>query len=82
MVDIGKLIVDTGDAVVGVVGEDSVKMGVEVVVSREDLAECMSAIALGVPVFYGAFPSRDDDGVRAVTMTLPDRDGIVRNHPH
>ena len=82
LADIEKIIDDTGDAVVGVVGEDGVKMSVEVVVSREDLVEFMSTIGPASRVFYGAFPARDDDGSRAVTITLPDRDGISRSHPH
>jgi hypothetical protein len=27
-------------------------------------------------------PGRDNDGVNAVTLTLPDLDGTVRAHPH
>jgi hypothetical protein len=33
-------------------------------------------------VFYGAFPAPDNDGVNAITVDLPDHDGIVRRHPH
>jgi hypothetical protein len=33
-------------------------------------------------VFYGDFPGRDNDGVNAVTLTIPDKDGIVRTHPY
>jgi hypothetical protein len=33
-------------------------------------------------VFYGATPDRENDGTHAVTVTLPDADGIVRPHPH
>jgi hypothetical protein len=31
---------------------------------------------------FGAFPGRDDDGERALTLPLPDADGVVRPHPH
>lgn len=33
-------------------------------------------------VFYGDFPARDNDGVKSVTLTIPDEDGIVRIHPY
>lgn len=80
--DIAKVIDDTGDAVVGVLGEDGIEIHVDIVVSGDDLAEVMAATSPASRVFYGSFPSRDDDGMRAVTVTLPDRDGIVRGHPH
>ena len=33
-------------------------------------------------IIVGAFPAPDDDGVNAVTVDLPDADGVVRPHPH
>jgi hypothetical protein len=33
-------------------------------------------------VFYGVFPPMDNDGKDAVTVTLPDLDGVVRDHPY
>jgi len=33
-------------------------------------------------IFYGPFPSPDDDGVNAITIVLPDVDGFVRPHPY
>lgn len=80
--DIERIIAETGDAVVGVLGEDGVKIDVEIVVSRDDLADFMSRLPSSSQVFYGAFPGRDDDGMPAVTVTLPDRDGVTRSHPH
>jgi hypothetical protein len=29
-------------------------------------------------IFFGAFPGRDNDGTWAITLTLPDEDGVVR----
>jgi hypothetical protein len=79
---IEQIITESGDAVVGVLGNDGVEVNTAIVVSGDDLAEYMSTIAPTSQVLYGAFPSRDNDGTRALTVTLPDVDGVVRSHPH
>jgi hypothetical protein len=33
-------------------------------------------------IYVGSSPRRDNDGVNAVTLTLPDLDGITRAHPY
>jgi hypothetical protein len=71
-----------GDAVVGPVDADGIQIHAEIIVSEDDLAEFVAIIPLEEPVFYGAFPKRDNDGTHAITVTLPDRDGVVRMHPH
>ena len=47
-----------------------------------DLAEAIDSFDAKSRVFYGEFPGRDNDGVNAVTMTVPDTDGVIRNYPH
>lgn len=37
-------------------------------------------LAVGTVVFFGPFRSRGNDAERAVTLDLPDRDGVVRAH--
>ena len=80
--EIEKVIADDGDAVVGVLGEDVLKIAAEIVVSSDDLTEFLGQVPAIVSVFYGAFPGRDDDGVHAITVTLPDSDGGVRGDPY
>jgi hypothetical protein len=80
--DIAQTIVETGDAVFGVLGTDGIEISVDIVVSVDELDELGSTLSLGSEVFWGAFPGRDNDGERAVTLTLADRDGVVRPHPH
>jgi len=80
--DIEKIIAEAGDAVLGTLREDGIGIAGETIVSSGDLRETLSTIDPSTEVFYGAFPGRDDDGVAAVTVTLPDRDGVVRAHPH
>jgi hypothetical protein len=73
---------EDGDAVVGRLSADEIEIEVEIVAGRSDLDDFAESLVPGQPVFAGRFPARDDDAVRAVTLDLPDRDGIVRPHPH
>jgi hypothetical protein len=49
--------------------------------SRE-LDEIVGEIADSAELLYGAYPAADNDGIAAVTFTVPDADGVVRRHPH
>jgi hypothetical protein len=71
-----------GDAVIGRLGGDQIELDVEFVAGPTELAEYESQLLPGATVIYGRFPARDNDGARAVTVDLPDRDGVVRPHPH
>ncbi len=77
-----RIIERTGDVVVGLLDVDGVSINVEFAAGPTDLAEWTDTLGFGSTVFVGAFPARDDDGGRAVTLTLPDADGVVRAHPH
>lgn len=72
----------TREAVVGVLDRDGVRINMEVVSGPNEFAEYASAMSASSRVFYGAFPGRENDGRRAVTVTLPDADGVTREHPH
>jgi hypothetical protein len=61
---------------------DGLEILVDYVAGLDDLTEFESDLRPRQRVFYGAVPGRDDDGVSAVTVTLPDRDSVVRGHPH
>jgi hypothetical protein len=77
-----KIIAETGEIVFGLLREDGLQLDVEFVSGPLELAEVSSRLDGAAWVFYGAFPARDNDGVCAVTVTLPDEDGVVRPHPH
>jgi hypothetical protein len=49
---------------------------------RRDLDDWLKEMADPDRAFIGAFPAWDNDGVDAVTVTLPDADGEVRGHPY
>ena len=73
---------DEGEAVVGRLVPDGQEIAVDFVSGRRDLDELVPSLTQGETVFFGPFPARDNDAVRAVTLDLPDLDGVVRAHPH
>lgn len=78
------LIAETGDSVVGRLCADGLELAVQCVAGASEIGEFAEDLQPGVPVevFIGATPARDNDGLAAVTVTLPDRDGVIRPHPH
>jgi len=77
-----RAIAESGEVVVGILASDGIHIDATDVVSLDDLRDFMSDIGPSAELFYGAFPSRDNDGSQAVTVTLPDNDGVLRSHPH
>ncbi len=69
------------EAVVGTLA-DGIEFHVEFVAGPRDLEEYAESLAPGTSVIYGPFPAADNDGEFAVTLALPDADGVVRAHPH
>jgi hypothetical protein len=69
------------DSVLGVL-VDRVHLDVTSISSREELDEVASKIAGATAVVFGDYPAADNDGVAAVTLVLPDEDGVVRRHPY
>jgi len=82
VIEILDLITHAGDAVVGRLAPDEFEIIVEFVAGLSELSEILVALEPGEHVFFGAFPGRDNDGDRAITVTLPDSDDVVREHPH
>lgn len=76
------LVAQHGDAVVGVLSQDGFEILVDFVAGPNELSQFCSEVHAGQPLFFGAFPGRDNDGRRSVTLTLADADGVVREHPH
>ncbi|MDH5650959.1 MAG: hypothetical protein OEZ39_03690 [Gammaproteobacteria bacterium] len=79
---IEEIITRTGDCVVGLLKKDAINIDVDYVTSAKELSEFVSQLEPCYSFFYGQFPARDNDGSNAITITLPDEDGIVRAHPH
>jgi hypothetical protein len=70
------------EIVFGVLQADGTSIAVGFPSSMEEIEEEVSDAQLASVVFFGFFPGRDDDGKSAVTLVLPDADGIVRAHPY
>jgi hypothetical protein len=70
------------DSVVATPRSEGLEMDVEFIAGEDELQEFTARLPSGASVVYGRFPAADDDGVSAVTVDLPDRDGVVRPHPH
>jgi hypothetical protein len=67
---------------VGTLGEDGLRVDAEIISGRNELAEFLAANKSGSRISYGAFPARENEASRSVTLVLPDADGMVRPHPH
>jgi hypothetical protein len=52
------------------------------VAGSDELFEFEQSLQDGEEVYFGRFPAPDNDGRNAITVTLPDVDGVVRSHPH
>lgn len=79
--EVQRVLLREPDAVAGALLADGVSLDMQVIVTLEELDELLASIPGDEPVFHGAFPARDN-GTDAVTVTLPDLDGVVRSHPH
>jgi hypothetical protein len=69
------------DAVVAAGGAD-IDLRTDFVSDSAELEEFLQSLAPGESLFYGRFPAADDDGHAAITVVLPDADGVVRPHPY
>lgn len=73
---------DSGEIVVGQLAADGLHIEVDYPSGPRDLEEFTQTLGAASRIYVGCFPGRDNDGVNAVTLTLPDLDGITRGHPH
>jgi hypothetical protein len=80
--EILRVVAKDGDAVVGRLAPDGLEIAVDFVAGRSDLQVISTSLGPGENVFFGRFPARESDSVYAVTLDLPDMDGVVRSHPH
>jgi hypothetical protein len=69
------------ETMIGFLKGNGIDIDMSIASHPEDVAEIMVEWS-GATIFYGEFPARDNDGVNAVTIELPDADGAFRGHPH
>jgi hypothetical protein len=70
-----------GDAVVAAFDGD-LELRIDLPAGKADLDDFLAALEPGDRFLYGAFPAAENDGRNAVSLVLPDADGVVREHPY
>lgn len=80
--EVERIIGETGEAILSQLGPDALELEVEYVTALSEYDEYTETLGSHSTLFLGTFPARDNDGINAITVTLPDRDGVVRAHPH
>lgn len=80
-VEILRVITDTQEAVVGVVTPGEVVLDAHVLTDSLELSEVYVEL-VGHDIYLGPYPDPATDGVHAITLVLPDADGVVRKHPY
>lgn len=77
-----RILESEGCCLVGALCTDGYRLDAQVVLDRIDIEQTIAELTPRGRLVYGGFPARDNDGVAAVTLQLPDADGVVRPHPH
>lgn len=75
------IVQSSGEAVVGIPDADGLHVEVDFVCGLDDLTNFLGGRS-PERIIVGAYPARDNDGLDAITLDLPDPDGVVRQHPH
>ena len=70
-----------GDCVVATIKVEPL-LAATILTGPNELNEFAATLSVLDTIIYCAFPAADNDGVHAVTVTVPDEDGVVRSHPH
>lgn len=77
-----KIAAEEIDCVVGVCAVDQFRLEVDFIGGLGELEEFEQTLGDLSEVYFGSFPGRDHDGIRAVTLVVPDADGIVRKYSY
>lgn len=70
------------ECVVGALRTHTIEFTIDFVSSVSEWSEFVGDAVPFKLLMAGPFPSRENDGVKAITLTLPDTDGTTRCHPH
>jgi hypothetical protein len=73
---------EEGDAAVASVSESAIELEVDFVASAAEPDEFISRLGDTSRITYGRLPASARPGELAVTLVLPDANGVVRSHPH
>jgi hypothetical protein len=80
--DIGTIIDDTGECVVGRIADNGIDIDAVEFFSSTEIRTEFSDQHADAMLIYGPFPAREYSPSVAITFILPDDDGVFRAHPH
>lgn len=78
---IRRVVAAGGETVVGYLCEDGFGIAMESVLGDSELSRLWAEMPRSADLFCGTFPPPETSDM-AVTLVLPDADGVVRRHPH
>jgi hypothetical protein len=70
-----------GNAVVAAFDGD-LELRVDFPAGHASLDDFLAELEPGDRFFYGAFPAAENDGTNAVSLVVPDADGVARDNPY
>lgn len=70
------------ECVIGALQENGFSVAVDFVTHVREVQEFLAEHSTAPLFFAGDFPAADNDGVAAITLIIPDKDGVTRRHPH
>lgn len=71
-----------GELVLGYPARNDSQLDMAIISGPSELAEYLMFHPEGSLAVWGGWPTRENDGVDAITVHLVDADGILRMHPH
>jgi hypothetical protein len=71
-----------GELVLGYPARDSPQLDMAIISGPSELTEYLMVHPEGSLAVWGDWPTRQNDGVDAITVDLVDADGVLRMHPH
>jgi hypothetical protein len=77
-----RIVKEDREAVVGQLDVDGLTLDTEYIANAVELDEYVENFGSASRVFYCRYPGWESNGLDAVTVVLPDADGVLRKHPH
>jgi hypothetical protein len=82
LADLLELLQSQKEVIAGILRSGGHQFDVDYLTGKEEITAYLDDAPANATLMYGAFPGRDNDGHQAITITVPDLDGVTRNHPH
>jgi hypothetical protein len=76
------ILTQTGEVQFAHIPIDGIHLDMDIISGPNELAGYTETLGSASVFYTGAFPDGEDDGVNAITVVLPDKDGVVRRHAY